>query len=72
MWAFAVLIVVGLGAFAFGIKELFTGERRPIVQAIAITAVLFAGNYGYGWDIRQEVLIFISLSVVGAIRFFEK
>ena len=72
MWAFVILIVVGLGAFVLGIAELLTGKRRPIFLTLGTIVTLFIGNSVYGWDIRQEVLIFISLCIVGAIRFFEK
>ena len=72
MWAFALLIVLGLAGFIYGIKEVFTGDRRPILQAVGIVAALFIGNSVYGWDIRQEVLIFIGMTIVGTIRFFEK
>ena len=72
MWAFALLIVLGLAGFIYGIKEVFTGERRPILQAVGILAALLIGNMSYGWDIRQEVLIFIGMTIVGTIRFFEK
>ena len=72
MWAFAVLIVVGLGAFVFGVKEVFNGERKAIIQAVGVLALLFIGNSVYGWEVRQEVLIFTGMSIVGGIRFFEK
>ena len=72
MWAFAVLIVVGLGAFVFGIKEIFNGNRKAILQAVGLLVLSFTGNWFYGWDIRQEVLILFVVTTVGGIQFFEK
>jgi len=72
MWVLAIVVVLGLGAFVFGIKELFTGERRPLIQAGVVLGLLFIGNLGYSWGVRGEILIFIGLSIVGGIRFFEK
>ena len=71
MWA-VILIVLILAVVVAGIAEVFSGERRPILMAIGVGALLFLGKDAYEWQVTDEVLLFVTLAIVGAVRFFEK
>jgi len=71
MWAFAVLLILGLVAIFYGISLLIKGEKESIIRGLVVFASLELLNIVLEWDVRVEIIALISLAILGSYRFFQ-
>ena len=71
MWAFAVLLILGLVAIFYGVSLLIKGEKESIIRGIAVFASIELLNIVLEWDVRVEIIALISLAILGSYRFFQ-
>ena len=71
MWAFAVLLILGLVAIFYGVSLLIKGEKESIIRGIAVFASLELLNIVLEWDVRVEIIALISLAILGSYKFFQ-
>jgi hypothetical protein len=72
MWAFAIVIVLGLGAIFYGVSLLIKGEKESIIRGFAIFAGLELLNLILEWDLRIEIIGVVSLAILGTYKFFQE
>ena len=71
MWAFAVLLILGLVAIFYGVSLLIKGEKESIIRGIAVFASLELLNIVLEWDVRIEIIALVSLAILGSYKFFQ-
>jgi len=71
MWAFAVLLILGLVAIFYGVSLLIKGEKESIIRGVAVFASIELLNIVLEWDVRVEIIALISLAILGSYRFFQ-
>jgi len=71
MWAFAVLLTLGLVAILYGISLLIKGEKESIIRGVVVFASLELLNIVLEWDVRIEIIALISLAILGSYKFFQ-
>jgi hypothetical protein len=71
MWAFAVLLILGLVAILYGVSLLIKGEKESIIRGLVIFASLELLNIVLEWDVRVEIIALISLAILGSYKFFQ-
>jgi hypothetical protein len=71
MWAFAVLLTLGLVAILYGVSLLIKGEKESIIRGVAVFASLGLLNIILEWDVRVEIIALISLAILGSYKFFQ-
>jgi hypothetical protein len=71
MWAFAVLLILGLVAIFYGVSLLIKGEKESIIRGLVIFASLELLNIVLEWDVRVEIIALISLAILGSYKFFQ-
>ena len=71
MWAFAVLLILGLVAIFYGVSLLIKGEKESIIRGIAVFASIELLNIVLEWDVRVEIIALISLAILGSYKFFQ-
>ena len=71
MWAFAVLLILGLVAIFYGVSLLIKGEKESIIRGIAVFASIELLNIILEWDVRVEIIALISLAILGSYKFFQ-
>ena len=72
MWAFAIVIVLGLGAIFYGVSLLIKGEKESLIRGFAIFAGLELLNLVLEWDLRIEIIGVVSLAILGTYKFFQE
>jgi hypothetical protein len=72
MWAFAIVIVLGLGAIFYGVSLLIKGEKESLIRGFAIFAGLELLNLILEWDLRIEIIGVVSLAILGTYKFFQE
>ena len=72
MWAFAIVIVLGLGAIFYGVSLLIKGEKESLIRGFAIFAGLELLNLVLEWDLRIEIIGVVSLAILGTYNFFQE
>ena len=72
MWAFAIVIVLGLGAIFYGVSLLIKGEKESLIRGFAIFAGLELLNIVLEWDLRIEIIGVVSLAILGTYKFFQE
>jgi hypothetical protein len=72
MWAFAIVIVLGLGAIFYGVSLLIKGEKESIIRGVAVFAGLELLNLILEWDLRIEIIGVVSLAILGTYKFFQE
>jgi hypothetical protein len=72
MWAFAIVIVLGLGAIFYGVSLLIKGEKESLIRGFAIFAGLELLNLILKWDLRIEIIGVVSLAILGTYKFFQE
>ena len=72
MWAFAVLLILGLVAIFYGVSLLIKGEKESIIRGFAIFAGLELLNLILEWDLRIEIIGVVSLAILGTYKFFQE
>ena len=72
MWAFAIVIVLGLGAIFYGISLLIKGEKESLIRGFAIFAGLALLNIVLEWDLQIEIIGVVSLAILGTYKFFQE
>ena len=72
MWAFAIVIVLGLGAIFYGISLLIKGEKESLIRGFVIFAGLVLLNIVLEWDLRIEIIGVVSLAILGTYKFFQE
>jgi hypothetical protein len=72
MWAFAIVIVLGLGAIFYGVSLLIKGEKESLIRGFAIFAGLELLNLILEWDLRIEIIGGVSLAILGTYKFFQE
>jgi hypothetical protein len=71
MWAFAVLLILGLVAIFYGVSLLIKGEKESIIRGVAVFASIELLNIVLEWDVRIEIIALISLAILGSYKFFQ-
>ena len=71
MWAFAVLLILGLVAIFYGVSLLIKGEKESIIRGVAVFASIELLNIILEWDVRVEIIALISLAILGSYKFFQ-
>jgi hypothetical protein len=71
MWAFAVLLILGLVAIFYGVSLLIKGEKESIIRGVAVFASIELLNIVLEWDVRVEIIALISLAILGSYKFFQ-
>jgi hypothetical protein len=71
MWAFAIVIVLGLGAIFYGVSLLIKGEKESLIRGFVVFASLGLLNIVLEWDVRVEIIALISLAILGSYKFFQ-
>ena len=71
MWAFAVLLILGLVAIFYGVSLLIKGEKESIIRGVAVFASIELLNIVLEWGVRVEIIALISLAILGSYRFFQ-
>ena len=71
MWAFAVLLTLGLVAILYGVSLLIKGEKESIIRGVVVFASLGLLNIVLEWDVRVEIIVLISLAILGSYKFFQ-
>ena len=71
MWAFAVLLILGLVAIFYGVSLLIKGEKESIIRGVAVFASIELLNIVLEWDVRVEIIALISLTILGSYKFFQ-
>ena len=71
MWAFAVLLILGLVAIFYGISLLIKGEKESIIRGLVVFASLELLNIVLEWNLRVEIIALISLAILGSYKFFQ-
>lgn len=71
MWAFAVLLTLGLVAIFYGVSLLIKGEKKSIIRGVAVFASIELLNIVLEWDVRVEIIALISLAILGSYKFFQ-
>ena len=71
MWAFAIVIVLGLGAIFYGVSLLIKGEKESLIRGFVVFASLGLLNIVLEWGVRVEIIALISLAILGSYRFFQ-
>ena len=71
MWAFAVLLILGLVAIFYGVSLLIKGEKESIIRGVAVFASLGLLNIVLEWEVRVEIIALISLAILGSYKFFQ-
>ena len=71
MWAFAVLLILGLVAIFYGVSLLIKGEKESIIRGIAVFASIELLNILLEWEVRVEIIALISLAILGSYKFFQ-
>jgi hypothetical protein len=71
MWAFAVLLTLGLVAILYGVSLLIKGEKESIIRGVAVFASLGLLNIVLEWEVRVEIIALISLAILGSYKFFQ-
>jgi hypothetical protein len=71
MWAFAVLLILGLVAIFYGVSLLIKGEKESIIRGVVVFASLELLNIVLEWDVRVEIIALISLAILGSYKFFQ-
>ena len=71
MWAFAVLLILGLVAIFYGVSLLIKGEKESIIRGVAVFASIELLNSVLEWDVRVEIIALISLAILGSYKFFQ-
>ena len=71
MWAFAVLLTLGLVAIFYGVSLLIKGEKESIIRGVAVFASIELLNIVLEWGVRVEIIALISLAILGSYRFFQ-
>ena len=72
MWAFAIVIVLGLIAIFYGVSLLIKGEKESLIRGFAIFAGLELLNLILEWDLRIEIIGVVSLAILGTYKFFQE
>jgi hypothetical protein len=72
MWAFAVLLILGLVAIFYGVSLLIKGEKESLIRGFAIFAGLELLNIVLEWDLRIEIIGVVSLAILGTYKFFQE
>ena len=72
MWAFAIVIVLGLIAIFYGISLLIKGEKESLIRGFVIFAGLVLLNIVLEWDLRIEIIGVVSLAILGTYKFFQE
>ena len=72
MWAFAIVIVLGLGAIFYGVSLLIKGEKESLIRGFAIFAGLELLNLLLEWNLRIEIIGVVSLAILGTYKFFQE
>jgi hypothetical protein len=72
MWAFAVLLILGLVAIFYGVSLLIKGEKESIIRGFAIFAGLELLNLILEWNLRIEIIGVVSLAILGTYKFFQE
>ena len=72
MWAFAIVIVLGLGAIFYGVSLLIKGEKESLIRGFALFAGLELLNLILEWDLRIEIIGVVSLAILGTYKFFQE
>jgi hypothetical protein len=72
MWAFAVLLILGLVAIFYGVSLLIKGEKESLIRGFAIFAGLELLNLILEWDLRIEIIGVVSLAILGTYKFFQE
>ena len=70
MWAFAIVIGMLILFLFSGAAALLDLDKKAIIRFSVITVALLAGNYLYEWNVRGEVLVLISLAIIGMHNMF--
>ena len=71
MWAFAVLLILGLVAIFYGVSLLIKGEKESIIRGIVVFASIELLNILLEWEVRVEIIALISLAILGSYKFFQ-
>ena len=71
MWAFAVLLILGLVAIFYGVSLLIKGEKESIIRGVAVFTCIELLNIVLEWDVRVEIIALISLAILGSYKFFQ-
>ena len=71
MWAFAVLLILGLVTIFYGVSLLIKGEKESIIRGVAVFACIELLNIVLKWDVRVEIISLISLAILGSYKFFQ-
>jgi hypothetical protein len=71
MWAFAVLLILGLVAIFYGVSLLIKGEKESIIRGVAVFASIELLNIVLEWGVRVEIIALISLAILGSYKFFQ-
>jgi hypothetical protein len=71
MWAFAVLLTLGLVAILYGVSLLIKGEKESIIRGVVVFASLGLLNIVLEWGVRVEIITLISLAILGSYKFFQ-
>ena len=72
MWAFAVLLILGLVAIFYGVSLLIKGEKESLIRGFAIFAGLELLNLILEWNLRIEIIGVVSLAILGTYKFFQE
>jgi hypothetical protein len=71
MWAFAVVLMLGLVAIFYGISLLIKGKKESLIRGFAIIGGLALLNIVLEWDLRIEIIVLIGLAILGTYTFFQ-